>query len=539
MVGLAKVPVYSIVILFGLWLFISSKQKSNLETKPQFKYSVPSISKEKEYLLAYPQPPPGTYCSNWNPSFKKAFWSDSKGQKPIPLMKGLGWNKLESKPSGRALKFKQNSLQWTEVNAKTSDRESNERLFLVPEDASLIYTKRYFYSTPEKTNKQTARIGIDYACPNQMLNHIPGASAYCRKDYLQRYLMDYQKRYKALDLSHCYQESLTPDSYILSEPEHCIAFIDQLKQMVRTYDSQNFPLNWILKSAVQHKGSGIKLVDYDLAVHYLKLYTRNTNCYNLLPEDSQLIAQKYIGNPALIEGRKFDFRVFVAVINSDPLVALWSPESGHSRVSDQIFNKTSKDFTTHITADVKGDPEVTEFLLRHRFNLKELALYFQDQIQDVDKWLNEVAYPQIKSILIHMFRATQQNFLVKRPGFMEFYGVDFILEDNMEKIYLLESNRRPNVYEKKKELRYRQNNLLYDMHLVTEYLLSKEVSELDPEDLYWRLSSFEPLIDETKPDPYFGMLSHECSVPFKDFNTELPVDPMMEPLWNYVNELNS
>jgi len=47
-----------------------------------------------------------------------------------------------------------------------------------------------------------------------------------------------------------------------------------------------------------------------------------------------IIAQQYIYNPALIEKRKFDFRVFVIIANIDPLIALWAPENGHSRLSD-------------------------------------------------------------------------------------------------------------------------------------------------------------------------------------------------------------
>ena len=66
-----------------------------------------------------------------------------------------------------------------------------------------------------------------------------------------------------------------------------------------------------------------------------------------------MIIQKYINNPVLIEGRKFDFRVFLFAANADPLIAGWAPRNGHARISDQQFNSNSKDFTIHIIANVE------------------------------------------------------------------------------------------------------------------------------------------------------------------------------------------
>lgn len=161
--------------------------------------------------------------------------------------------------------------------------------------------------------------------------------------------------------------------------------------------------------------------------------------------------------------------------------------------------------------------------------MQELAEYFADEIGDTDKWLKTVAYPAIKNILVHMFRASQQNFLIKRKGLFEFYGVDFILSNNLKDFYLLEANRRPDVQEKNPKLQYREDMLVKDLATLAEWLQETRFRG-NFEDLYERLDAFVPLIDETREDPYFGLLSSECSQAFKDMNPELPVDPMLEPL---------
>ena len=419
---------------------------------------------------------------------------------------------------------------------KLSDYETAPGVYFVPLDVVFIFTRMYHYRDDDQRNLQTARLGIDYACPGQLINHVPGASAFCRKDFLQYYLRDYQARYEAAGQPQCYPRSITPTSLILSWPVHCRKTMDILRGKTQEYDDKTWPLEYIMKDAVRHKGYGIKLVTRAYAQELLGIYDSEGKftCDKLRPEDQSVIMQQYISTPALIEGRKFDFRVFALIANADPLVALWAPDNGHTRVSDQLFNGTSADFTRHITANVHVESEADlDFLKEHRFNLQELADYFAEQIGDTEKWLKSVAYPAIKTILVHMFRASQQNFLIKRKGLFEFYGVDFLMSDNLKDFYLLEANRRPDVQEKNPNLQYREDMLLKDISTLADWLHETRLKG-DFEDLYDRLDAFVPLIDETREDAYFGLLSTDCAQCFKDMNPDLPVDPMIEPLVNHL-----
>jgi hypothetical protein len=426
------------------------------------------------------------------------------------------------------------NIRWNFKNLETP-----EGLFFIPKEAAMIFTRMYFYGDDNFLNYQAAVLGVDYACPGQVFNHVPGASAFCRKDLIQHYMRDYSKNYLKLGLNQCYIRSITPKSFILSEPEHCLEFVAELTKAVTHYSEDNMPIEWITKNARQHKGYGIELIDFRTAHQFLSIYDQGNGCGRPLESHKHLIAQQYLNNPALIEGRKFDFRIFAMIANIEPFIVLWAPENGHTRVSDTVFDKTSSDFTTHITANVaESNKESLEFLKEHRFNLRELAYHFAEQLGDPEKWLTEIAFPQVKEILVHMFRAAQPNFLVKRTGLLEFYGIDFMFDETLQNFYLLEANRRPDVEEKNPNLQYRENQLIEDFAFIAEYLVGTGVTTFNPDKVYPYLRAFRPLIDETKQDPYFGVLAEACRVQFKDFNANLPTDPMIDSLLLYLEEFN-
>lgn len=535
--------VFKLVAAVGIvWLIVTLFSILTLPSTSSYMLRGSAIGVYEENSLSNPIPSPGSYCESYKPSQKnKFFWADLHSAPPVYLISDLGWTRLSTKVSGVALTqideteaFNYSSLAWKKVSLV--QEESNLQLFLIPNEANLIFTRMYMYRDSLGINLQTARLGIDYACNKQMLNHVPGASAFCRKDYLQLYLKDYKNRYSSLGLDKCFID-LTPKSFLLKDPKQCIEFIKITDEIIAKYNETNMPVEWITKDSLVHKGYGIDILDYSLASYFNTIYKSPfVDCSNVLPTHENMIVQKYIHNPALIKGRKFDFRIFLIIINADPLIAGWAPRNGHTRLSDQIFNTNSKDFTTHITANIDINNENNlEFLKKHRFNLQEIGKYFEPQLGNVENWLEKVAYPKLKSILIHMIRASQQNFLIKRVGLFEFYGVDFIMDNTLHNFYLLESNRRPDVKEKNPDLQYRETMIVEDFLQLAEYYMEKDFTIKDTKEIFSRFKAFDPLIDETLDDPYFGVIDKECSIKFKDMNWDLPIDPMIEPLKYYID----
>ena len=84
------------------------------------------------------------------------------------------------------------------------------------------------------------------------------------------------------------------------------------------------------------------------------------------------------------------------------------------------------------------------------------------------------------------------------------------MENNLEKFYILESNRRPNVQETNHKLKYREKGVVDDFATVADHVLNvMGKGDFDAETLYSNLKFFVPFIDETQEDPYFGMMSDE------------------------------
>jgi len=59
------------------------------------------------------------------------------------------------------------------------------------------------------------------------------------------------------------------------------------------------------------------------------------------------VMQTYIANPYLLDGHKFDIRVFMLVASTNPLIVYY--HDGSFRVAMQIFNPDSTDLNAHLT----------------------------------------------------------------------------------------------------------------------------------------------------------------------------------------------
>lgn len=71
---------------------------------------------------------------------------------------------------------------------------------------------------------------------------------------------------------------------------------------------------------------------------------------NLLAKElGGIVVQKYIENPLLIDGRKFDIRAFMVIVCMKPYLVLYTP--GYVRMSLNAYTTENfgKDKLTHLT----------------------------------------------------------------------------------------------------------------------------------------------------------------------------------------------
>lgn len=129
--------------------------------------------------------------------------------------------------------------------------------------------------------------------PYQKVNHFPGTWGLGRKDSLA-YNINRMRRYFGED-----KIDITPASFIIPRQKD-----ELLWEATRNPPSANKPLIYILKPCASSCGRGIELC------HGIP---------NMPRGGKQVVCQRYIGNPLLINGKKFDLRLYCVVTGFDPL----------------------------------------------------------------------------------------------------------------------------------------------------------------------------------------------------------------------------
>ncbi|XP_058434973.1 tubulin polyglutamylase TTLL7 isoform X3 [Marmota monax] len=124
----------------------------------------------------------------------------------------------------------------------------------------------------------------------QRINHFPGMGEICRKDFLARNMT---KMIKSRPLDYTF----IPRTWIF--PSEYTQFQNYVKELKKKRKQKTF----IVKPANGAMGHGISLI-------------RNGD---KLPSQDHLIVQEYIEKPFLMEGYKFDLRIYILVTSCDPL----------------------------------------------------------------------------------------------------------------------------------------------------------------------------------------------------------------------------
>ena len=151
-----------------------------------------------------------------------------------------------------------------------------------------------------------------------------------KKCYYNRYpAMEYLARKKVFsDITNRMrrtfpkQFNFAPISFLV--PEHC--------EELETYMSAHPNFFWIGKPSCGRGGEGIML-----------LQKYNDIPKNLLTnQEKDLLVQRYVKNPLLIEGKKFDLRLYVLVKGYDPIEAYIANE-GLARLCTEKYRQPTKE----------------------------------------------------------------------------------------------------------------------------------------------------------------------------------------------------
>ena len=102
-----------------------------------------------------------------------------------------------------------------------------------------------------------------------------------------------------------------------------------------------------------HNGNGVRLLHNETIPELLAEWEDGALCNTQQAKEKNYLIQEFIGNPFLINDRKFDFRVMMAIISIDPFIVM--VRDTYIKMSAEKFDQNSQDLYAMITNVAKGD----------------------------------------------------------------------------------------------------------------------------------------------------------------------------------------
>lgn len=276
----------------------------------------------------------------------------------------------------------------------------------------------------------------------QRINHFPGMYLLSRKNFLALNLKKLQK--------------LFPDDYFFFPKTW--NFPCELSE-IKSFKAKN--TYFIVKPEASSQGKGIFL----------------TTKPEELNQNERFVVQEYIVNPYLIDGFKFDLRIYVLVTSCEPL-RIFVYEDGLARLASEEYckpnRKNAEKVFMHLTnyainknnKKFVNNKELGNDNLGHKRSLKAVWEYLLNDGCDLERLLMEIDEIIVKTLccaqpnLSHHYLACQPEDLAKAMCF-EILGFDIILDEN-KKPYLLEVNHSPSFNIDSPLDRYTKKNLIID-----------------------------------------------------------------------------
>ncbi|XP_078467394.1 inactive polyglycylase TTLL10 [Lampetra planeri] len=157
------------------------------------------------------------------------------------------------------------------------------------------------------------------------------------------------------------------------------------------------------------------------------------------------IVQRYVTNPLLLDGRKFDVRSYMLIASAAPPIVLF--RHGYARLSCQSYSPESNDLTAHLTNQYmqKKSPVYQE--------VKEETVWtmsrFNDHVNEhcaphkglPKDWVLTTFTKRMQQVMTHCFLATKSK-LEGKLGLFDLIGCDFLIDEDF-KVWLLEMNCNP------------------------------------------------------------------------------------------------
>jgi hypothetical protein len=251
-----------------------------------------------------------------------------------------------------------------------------------------------------------------------------------------------------------------PEAYVLHTSSGLEAYEKRLSD-----ENGGLDIPWVLKVPDVNQGQGVTI----LPPHSdeLKGVVEMVKAQKTKNSEGRLVVQRYICDEMTYYDRKFDVRVYWAVISIDPVVVLYQTEHNFVRVGHTVYdeskmrNSTTTDHkTTHTfkATEIKATwDEMREKIERHVFGSESK---FRERFSR-DKYDDEETLETVETILKDPFRHVQNQMKtvighlvdayknitfhgrgMKAENAFTWHAADMIIDNNLD-VYIIEGTDGP------------------------------------------------------------------------------------------------
>lgn len=308
-------------------------------------------------------------------------------------------------------------------------------------------------------------------------SHIPTEFELTKKDRLaantaryNRFLNSHGLYFEFHDLAF----PVHPETYRLKDWRECQRFIATVKKRKHQWrklrkqsglpDSAVDPQNvWIIKPSKGSCGRGISVhSDIDNFIdNFHRLEQESPEARR--KRDSQLrsgeaddflmtsrIAQRYIARPLLIEGKKFDVRSYLYIVDVADQVVYY--HDGYIRKNAELYDSDLTDLSNrfiHLSnvSVQKKHPDFAVIQEEMRWRYDRFQAYLTEHNLAPDDWVEKTFRPTMKLMMWFAFKSALHR-MNKTSGFYSMVGADFIVDSELN-IQLIEFSKTPAVHKSK------------------------------------------------------------------------------------------
>ncbi|XP_075697093.1 inactive polyglycylase TTLL10 [Rhinoderma darwinii] len=273
----------------------------------------------------------------------------------------------------------------------------------------------------------------------QLLYQIPNNKVLTTKIGLLNSLREYERVMQKINKTRVLKMAdFFPETVRLDMKDEAEAFFSTYQ------DGQT----WICKPTGLNQGRGIYLVKKQEQIITLRcqMLSKIEDSRKLPSKGSQArVVQRYIPNPLLLEGKKFDIRSYLLIASTIPYFVFF--RHGYVRLTCNPYDPKSDDLTGHLTNQYmqKKNPLYNELKEETVWGMERFNSYINENFAEgkglPQDWVLNTFTKRMQQIMIHCFLSVKSK-LECRRGFFDLIGCDFLIDDDF-KVWLLEMNCNP------------------------------------------------------------------------------------------------